>query len=151
MVSELIFLNHSALNPILYGMFTLRVEHINNFFRGLKWKRRLREDYEKNRMINENKCSKLRHGFVLLQNGNNYRDTSTIIANHAAKDETEFIVKIRSPWRKNAENTFSNRRLLSPDPASQGSSDTVSPNTELLSRSFITHNSSDYTENATAV
>lgn len=151
MISELIFLNHSALNPILYGMFTLRIEHIHNTCRWFKWKRRLREDYEKNRMINENKCSKLRHGFVLLQNGNNYRDSSTIIANHAAKEEREYIVKIRSPWRKHNDSMFSRRQFLSPDPTGHIASDVVASNTELISRSITMNDSPDYAENATAL
>ncbi|XP_046336478.1 neuropeptide S receptor-like [Haliotis rufescens] len=52
-VSENIFMTHSALNPVLYGLFTLRPKHLKRIGRCLCCSsRNTRKSSEKNRLIN---------------------------------------------------------------------------------------------------
>jgi len=84
---------HSAVNPVLYGIFTLQVDHFKALFGCWRHKHKLREDIIKQKVINEGKCCKLRCHLSLLKAGTTYTDASVIIANHAAKEERILIAR----------------------------------------------------------
>lgn len=92
-VSELIFMIHSAVNPILYGVFTLRIKHIKAVFSCVNRRRTLREDIIKQRMRDQSKCLELKCKISLSRKRPPYKDASVIIANHAVKEESELIVR----------------------------------------------------------
>lgn len=92
-IAEIIFMIHSAVNPILYGIFTLRVDHLKAVFFCFRRNHRLREDIERTRIINESKCYKIRYRLALLRKNPTYKEATVIIANHSAKDERELLAR----------------------------------------------------------
>ncbi|KAL3836024.1 hypothetical protein ACJMK2_021655 [Sinanodonta woodiana] len=66
-VSEIIFMLHSALNPILYGLFTDRIVHMASICPSFRKKSRLRNDILKWKLGNGGRCYKLKREFVLLR------------------------------------------------------------------------------------
>lgn len=85
-ISQTIFMLHSALNPILYGLFTLRAAHIISFFSHIVRRRHDRKpaNYNQHRnIIRKPHFAKLREGTIFFRRGNN-GETGVIITNHAA-------------------------------------------------------------------
>lgn len=94
-VSKTIFMLHSALNPILYGLFTLRKEHVVTIFSSFRDTSRIvRTNKRDAKILKEANCYKLRRGFLFLKN-RSPGGTSVIIANHAAREETNLMLKNR--------------------------------------------------------
>ena len=96
-VSKTIFMLHSALNPILYGLFTLRKNHVSSFlssFRDTTSSRIRRTNTSDRKILKESNGYKLRRGFIFL-NKRPPGGTSVIIANHSAKEETNIMLRNR--------------------------------------------------------
>lgn len=99
-ISQTIFMLHSALNPILYGLFTLRAVHISSLFscvinRQTHGKTKSNGHQRKSRKTN---FDKLRTGAIFFRRRNS-GETSVIIANHAAKEESSFKLRTRENGR----------------------------------------------------
>lgn len=96
-VSQIIFMLHSALNPILYGLFTLRAAHINfclpSVLRRYIEQRRFRTNHHRT-IIRKPYLSSFRKRSGFFRRRNN-GETSVIIAHHAAKEETSFKLRNR--------------------------------------------------------
>ena len=94
-VSKTIFMLHSALNPILYGLFTLRKQHVVTVFTSFRNPSRIvRSDTRDSKILKEANCYKLRRGFLFLKK-RSPGGTSVIIANHSAREETNIMLKNR--------------------------------------------------------
>ena len=94
-VSKTIFMLHSALNPILYGLFTLKKQHVATVFTSFRNPSRLvRSNTRDSKILKESNCYKLRRGFLFLKKSSP-GGTSVIIANHSAKEETNIMLKNR--------------------------------------------------------
>ncbi|KAK3585787.1 hypothetical protein CHS0354_010566 [Potamilus streckersoni] len=66
-VSEIIFMLHSTLNPILYGLFTDRIVHMASICPSCRKKSRLRNDILKWKLSNGGRCCKLKRECFLLR------------------------------------------------------------------------------------
>ena len=85
-VSQTIFMLHSALNPILYGLFTLRAAHITSFCSKLVTCGREAKtaNYNPRRnIIRKPHFAKLKEGTIFFRRSNN-GETGVIISNHGA-------------------------------------------------------------------
>lgn len=97
-VSRIIFMLHSALNPVLYGLFTLRAVHVSYFYTTCL---RCKDERETRTRTNTgsyvpglSRLARIRNGIVLFRRRYN-GETSVIIANHAAKEESSFKLRNR--------------------------------------------------------
>lgn len=95
-ISQIIFMLHSALNPILYGLFTLRAAHISNCYSFV-----LCRNQQKSTRINHSSSiirkphlASLKKRTIFFRRRNN-GETSIIIAHHAAKEESSFKLRTR--------------------------------------------------------
>lgn len=88
-IAEIIFMVHSALNPVLYGIFALRWEHIKQFHRRVKDRKSIQNEIDKQRAADKRRFYKLQFGIRIFKRRNLYRDTSFIIANHAVTKEKD--------------------------------------------------------------
>ncbi|KAL4229128.1 hypothetical protein ACF0H5_012166 [Mactra antiquata] len=97
-VSRVIFMLHSALNPILYGLFTLRASHSPccnksysryNVNDNSRLSRRSTSSY----LSDLTNMSSLRNGIVLFRR--KYNGESVIIANHSANEDSNFKIRNR--------------------------------------------------------
>ena len=94
-VSKTIFMLHSALNPILYGLFSLRKDHVSTFLSSFRDTSRLsRTNTSDTKILKDSNGYKLRRGFLLF-NKRPPGGTSVIIANHSAKEETNIMLRNR--------------------------------------------------------
>ena len=92
-VSEIIFMLHSAINPVLYGIFTLRIYHIKRVFSCVNRRQELREDIIKHRHLDQSRYVGIRERISFLFQRRRHKNAGVIIANHAAKEESELIVR----------------------------------------------------------
>lgn len=84
-VSQTIFMLHSALNPVLYGLFTLRAAHVSSFFSKLTTCGREEKSASYNprkNIIRKPHFAKFRERTIFFRRGNN-GETGVIIANHS--------------------------------------------------------------------
>ncbi|XP_060576721.1 mesotocin receptor-like [Ruditapes philippinarum] len=92
-ISQIIFMLHSALNPILYGLFTLRTAHISQCYSFLLCRKPRRNNHRRS-IIRKSHLAALRGRTFFFRRRNN-EETSDIIANHAAKEESSFKLRNR--------------------------------------------------------
>ncbi|XP_061166734.1 neuropeptide S receptor-like [Saccostrea echinata] len=113
-VSEIIFMVHSALNPVLYGIFALRWEHIKSFHSRFKYRKSIRDEIAKQRAADRKRFYKLQFGLTIFKRRELYHDTSFIIANHPATKDNKLQTKATSHTIKN---NFTDRRMVNHEDA----------------------------------
>ena len=106
-VSQTIFMLHSALNPILYGLFALRRCHISSVFNSCERNQQHnRANVRSNKNKNKTPLAKtLRRGIICFRRGN-AKEASVIIANHAAKEESSFKLRTREHGKYNMSHRY---------------------------------------------
>lgn len=83
-ISQTIFMLHSALNPVLYGLFTLRIAHIVSLCSSIRHRGTSSKPVNQRRnIIRKPHFTKLREGTIFFRRGNN-GENGVIITNHAA-------------------------------------------------------------------
>ncbi|CAG2234688.1 GPR154 [Mytilus edulis] len=88
-ISEIILMMHSAINPVLYGIFTFRLHHLKSLCKPSSDRNRLRPNSTKSCKTEVRGCLKLKCQIKFVKRRSRYYDTSTIIANHVIKEERE--------------------------------------------------------------
>lgn len=102
-ISEIILMMHSAINPVLYGIFTFRWHHLKYLCNyGTTSERKRLRPSKTSDTTEEHGCLKLKCQikFIKRRRGNFY-DTSTIIANHMIREERENLARsLRHPSKR---------------------------------------------------
>lgn len=88
-VSEIIFMVHSALNPVLYGIFALRWEHVKRLRSRIKYRKSIRNEIARQRTVDKRRFYKLQCGLKIFKGRSLFHDTNFIIANHGILEENE--------------------------------------------------------------
>ncbi|XP_045208422.2 mesotocin receptor-like [Mercenaria mercenaria] len=91
-VSQIIFMLHSALNPILYGLFTLRTAHMSLCYSFVLCRKPGRKNHQRSIIKTPHLVSLRKRIFFRRRNN---EETSVIIAHHAAKEESSFKLRHR--------------------------------------------------------
>lgn len=139
-ISEIVFMVHSALNPVLYGIFALRWKHIKKFHTRFKYHKSIRGEIVNERAADKRRVNNLRFGMAILNGREHNHENSFIITNHAVSKEGETRTQtVRHSTKHNLSTTeqqLVNNRIKK---ASSTSSLLLSTNTSINRR-----NKSDY-------
>jgi hypothetical protein len=88
-ISEIVFMVHSALNPVLYGIFALRWKHIKKFHFRFKYHKSIQGEIVKEQETDKRRLYKLRFGMRILKGREFNHENSFIITNHTVSEDGE--------------------------------------------------------------
>lgn len=103
-ISEIILMMHSAINPVLYGIFTFRLRHAQFVCPFFIQRGKHKNNVAKSRKSEKNGCLKLKCQIKFVRRRNRYYDTSTIITNHVIKEESQHLTRSSKKLRQNRSN-----------------------------------------------